>query len=148
MGYYLADGIYPSWPVFMKGVPVPQTEKHRFFSQRQASLRKDVECAFGLLKKRFNILAIPGRSYSQRTLGLIMRACIILHNMIIDDERDGSFDENYHTVTSVVGPEIHYNAPVNLAACLQREAEMTSGPIFSQLQLDLIEHVWNKQHSH
>jgi hypothetical protein len=51
-------------------------------------MRKDVECAFGLLKKRFNILAIPSWSYSQRTLGLIMRACIILHNMIIDDELD------------------------------------------------------------
>lgn len=63
MGYYLADGIYPSSSVFMKGVPVPQIEKHRFFSQQQASLRKDVECAFGLLKK-FNILAVPGRSCS------------------------------------------------------------------------------------
>lgn len=145
-GYYLADGIYPSWPVFMKGVPVPQTQKHRFFSERQASVRKDVECAFGLLKKRFNILAIPGRSYSQRTLGLIMRACIILHNMIIDDERGGSFDENYETVTSAVSPAIHHDVPLNLAVRLQREAEMTSAPMFSQLQLDLIEHVWNKSH--
>jgi hypothetical protein len=24
MGYYLTDGIYPSWPVLMKGVHVPQ----------------------------------------------------------------------------------------------------------------------------
>jgi hypothetical protein len=60
MRYYLADGIYPSWPVFVKDVLVPQQEKHRFFSMKQASVRKDVECAFGLLKKRFNILAIPG----------------------------------------------------------------------------------------
>jgi hypothetical protein len=146
MGYYLADGIYPSWPVFMKGVPVPQLEKHRFFSERQATLRKDVECAFGLLKKRFNILAIPGRSYSQRTLGLIMRACIILHNMIIDDERGGSFDDNYETVASSAGPAIHYNAPPSLATRIQREAEMTSAPGYSQLQLDLIEHVWHKNH--
>jgi hypothetical protein len=85
MGYYLADGIYPSWPVFIKGVLVLQQEKHQYFSMKQASVRKDVECAFSLLKKRFNILTIPSQSYSQRTLGLIMRAYIILHNMIIDD---------------------------------------------------------------
>jgi hypothetical protein len=106
MGYYLADGIYPSWPVFVKGVPVPQQEKHRFFSMKQASVRKDMKCAFSLLKKRFNILAIPDRSYSQRTLRLIMCASIILHNMIIDDERYGGYDDNYHTVTSVVAPPV------------------------------------------
>jgi hypothetical protein len=55
---------------------------------KQESERKNVECAFGLLKKRFNILVIPSRSYSQCTLDLIMRAYIILHYMIIDDERD------------------------------------------------------------
>jgi hypothetical protein len=79
MGYYLADGIYPSWPMFMKGVSAPQQEKHRFFSAKQSTLRKCVECAFSLLKKRFNILAISSRSYSQRTLELIMRVFIILN---------------------------------------------------------------------
>jgi hypothetical protein len=111
MGYYLTDDIYPSWPVFMKGVPVPQQEKYRFFSAKQSTWRTDVECTFDLLKKRFNILAIPSRSYSQCTLGLIMYAYIILHNMIIDDERDDGYDENYHTVSSVVAPPINYEAP-------------------------------------
>jgi hypothetical protein len=71
---------------------------------KQASVRKDVKCAFGLLKKRFNILAIPDWFYSQCTLNLIMCACIILHNMIIDDERDDDYDDNYHTINFIVAP--------------------------------------------
>jgi hypothetical protein len=102
----------------MKGVHVPQQEKHRFFSMKQVSVRKDVKCAFDLLKKRFNILVIPDRSYSQRTLDLIMHACIILYNMIIDDERDGSYDNNYHTVTFIVAPPVAYETPVSLTIIL------------------------------
>jgi hypothetical protein len=144
MWYYLTDDIYPSWTVFVKGISVPQQEKHRFFSMKQALVRKDVECIFDLLKKMFNILVIPARSYSQRTLDLIMRACIILHNMIIDDKRDSSYYENYHSVTSVVAPPVTYEAPVSLTTILQRDAHLTSGLMFSNLQSDLIEHVWNK----
>jgi hypothetical protein len=73
-------------PGVHEGLPLPQPQKHRFFSAKQSTLRKDVKCTFDILKKRFNILAILDRSYSQRTLVLIMRACIILYNMIIDDE--------------------------------------------------------------
>jgi hypothetical protein len=90
----------------MKGVTIPQQEKHRFFSMKQASVRKNMECAFGLLKKMFDILAISVRSYSQRILDLIIRACIILHNMIIDDKRDGGYNDNYHTVTFIVAPHV------------------------------------------
>jgi hypothetical protein len=62
----------------------------------------------------FNILTISSRSYSQRTHDLIMRACIILHNIIIDDERDDGYDDNYYTVTSVVAPPITYEVPASL----------------------------------
>ena len=146
-GYYLADGIYPSWPVFMKGVTLPQSEKHRLFTAAQSAWRKDVECAFGVLKSRFNILAVPGRSFSQRTLGLIMRACVILHNMIIDDERATNLDEIYETVASNVGPPIHNNAPPSLAARIQMDNEMRDSPMYAQLQEDLIEHVWANSHA-
>jgi hypothetical protein len=97
-------------------------------------------------KKRFNILVIADRSYSQRILDLIMRACIILHNMIIDDERDCDCDDNHHTVASVVAPPVTYEAPSSLTTILQRDAHLTSGVVFLSLQSNLIEHVWNKFH--
>jgi hypothetical protein len=147
MRYYLTISIYPSWSVFMKGVHVLQQEKHRFFSMKQASVRKVIECVFSLLKKkRFNILVISARSYSQCTLDLIIRACIILHNMIIDDKRDSGYNDNYHTVTSVVALLITYEILTSLTIILQRKVHLTSELIFSNIQSYLIEHVWNKFH--
>jgi hypothetical protein len=97
---------------------VPQQEKYQFFSAKQSTLMKDVECVFDLVKKRFNILAIPDQSYSQRTLELIMHAYIILNNMIINDERDDAYDENYHTVIFVIAPPVNYEAPASLTSIL------------------------------
>jgi hypothetical protein len=105
-----------------------------------------VKCDFGQLKKRFNILAISDQSYSQRTLGLIMRTYIILHNMIIDDELDDSYNENYHIITSVIAPLVNYEALTSLTSILKREVHLTSRLIFLNLQSDLIKHVWNKFH--
>ncbi|XP_057790514.1 uncharacterized protein LOC131007625 [Salvia miltiorrhiza] len=45
--YYLTDGIYPSWAVFVKSITSPQIRKHKLFAQHQKSVRKDVERAFG-----------------------------------------------------------------------------------------------------
>jgi hypothetical protein len=132
-GYYLADGIYPSWPEFMKGITLPQCEKHQVFTNAQEAWRKDVECLFGMLKSRFNIIAVPRRSYSQRTLGLIMRACVILHNI-------------YKTDASNVDLAIHNNAPPCLAVRIQMDTEMRDSLMYAQLQQDLVEHVW--AHSH
>jgi hypothetical protein len=107
-------------------------------------MRKGVKCAFDLLKKRFNIQAISDQSYSQHTLNLIMHVCIILYNMIIDDERDDGYDDNYNIVTSVVAPPVTYEAPVSLTIILQIEVHLTFELIFFNIQSYLIEHVWNK----
>jgi hypothetical protein len=66
--------------------------------------------------------------------------------MIIYDERDDSYDENYHIVTSVVAPLVIYEALPSLTNILKREVHLTSELIFLNLQSDLIEHVWNKFH--
>jgi hypothetical protein len=61
--------------------------------------------------------------------------------MIIDDERDDDYDDNYHTVTFVVASHVIYEAPASHTIILQREAHLTSELIFLNLQSDLNEHV-------
>ncbi|KAJ0829748.1 putative harbinger transposase-derived protein [Helianthus annuus] len=50
-GYYLADGIYPSWSTIVKTIPYPEDEKRKKFTKRQEAARKDIERCFGVLKK-------------------------------------------------------------------------------------------------
>jgi hypothetical protein len=109
-------------------------------------MKDQIVILFSCVKKRFNILRILGRSYSQRTLRLIMRDCIILHNMIIDDERDDSYDENYHTITFVIAPPVNHETLTSLTSILHREAYLTSRLMFLNLQSDFIEHAWNQFH--
>ncbi|XP_023732546.1 uncharacterized protein LOC111880356 [Lactuca sativa] len=51
-GYYLTDGIYPPLSVFVKSFTCPNDPKRKKFKEAQESARKDVERAFGVLKRR------------------------------------------------------------------------------------------------
>ncbi|XP_047949448.1 uncharacterized protein LOC125195327 [Salvia hispanica] len=92
MGYYLADGIYPQWPVFLKTIRCPLGDRRRYFARAQESARKDVERAFGVLQSRFALVKGPTRFFYQGDIADIMYACIIMHNMIIEDEHEGVLD--------------------------------------------------------
>ncbi|XP_042051694.1 uncharacterized protein LOC121797018 [Salvia splendens] len=86
MGYYLADGIHPRWPVFLKTISYPTDERRAFFAQRQESGRKEVKRGFDVLQACWAIVKGPARSWYMYHIVNVMYACIILHNMIIHDE--------------------------------------------------------------
>ncbi|CAL5409744.1 unnamed protein product [Camellia sinensis] len=88
MGYYFADGIYPRWATIVKTISQPQGAKRQLFARMQEACRKDVERAFGVLQARFNIVRVPARGWSDEDLYYIMKTCIILHNMITEDEHN------------------------------------------------------------
>ncbi|XP_062103513.1 uncharacterized protein LOC133814587 [Humulus lupulus] len=88
MGYYLVDGIYPKWSTLVQSIHDPRHRKKKLFAMKQEACRKDVECAFGVLQSRFSIIAGPARLWNKKVLHDIMTSCIIMHNMIIEDERD------------------------------------------------------------
>ena len=88
MGYYLADGIYPKWSTLIQTINDPRDSKKKLFVIKQEVCWKDVERAFGVLQSHFAIVDGPSRFLNKHVLHDIMIACIIMHNMIIKDERN------------------------------------------------------------
>jgi hypothetical protein len=86
-GYFLADGKYPRWQTFVKPIIQPRGKKQTQFHSAQAAARKDVERAFGILQAQFAIVRGPARFLDQECLWYITTACVIMHNMIIEDDR-------------------------------------------------------------
>ena len=86
MRYYLANGIYPNWSTFVKTIPCPQGLKKKHCTKAQESVIKYVERVFGVPQARFAIVRGPARFLDEETLADVMKACIIMHNMVIEDE--------------------------------------------------------------
>ncbi|XP_020266509.1 uncharacterized protein LOC109841996 [Asparagus officinalis] len=142
MGYYLADGIYPEWSILVKTIPAPRGNKHKYFAQQQESARKDVERAFGVLQARFAIVRGPGRFWQPCVLKDIMTACIIMHNMIVEDERDCQLDNNFDFTDSVPVVEPSHVQTVSLTEFIQNHHQIRNTQTHKSLKNDLIEHLW------
>lgn len=91
--YFLADGIYPDWGVFLKTFSNATDPKKKFFAQKQEAVRKDIECAFGIVVSRFHVLKRPLRGWYVNDLQAIVHCCTILHNMIVVERFGGESEE-------------------------------------------------------
>ncbi|XP_074321885.1 uncharacterized protein LOC141659051 [Apium graveolens] len=149
--YYLADGIYPRYSTFIKIISNPATQAHKLFAKKQEAYRKDVERCFGILQSRWAILRHGARMHKRSTLRSIMMTCIILHNMIVEDEFVESVEENlmnplasrvYDGPVDYNGVRIHF-APVqrderNQQAFWDRIENLESTYVHTILQNDLV----------
>jgi Plant transposon protein len=66
-------------------VPTPiQQRRRKKFAKAQESIRKHVECAFGIVVQRFHVLKRPLRGwYQEDFLSDLVHCCTILHNRIV-----------------------------------------------------------------
>ncbi|GJW57150.1 RNA-directed DNA polymerase, eukaryota [Tanacetum coccineum] len=80
-GYYLVDGIYPELTLLVKTIPEPADDDHKriLYKQKQKSTRKDVERAFGVLKKKWAILVNPTRVLRKDRIDELARAQELAH---------------------------------------------------------------------
>ncbi|RWR74380.1 RNA polymerase I termination factor [Cinnamomum micranthum f. kanehirae] len=140
--YYLADGIYPSWVTFIKTIPCLNGPKATNFATAQESARKDVERAFGVLQAHFAIVRGPARFWDRQTLQHIMKACIIMHNMIIEDERDQSLPPNYDAREGECSDFlVSRDHTAEFQDFIQNHLCICDKRTHSQLQADLVEHL-------
>ncbi|XP_009141845.3 putative nuclease HARBI1 [Brassica rapa] len=150
MAYYLTDGIYPNWATFIQSIKLPQGPKAELFAERQESTRKDVERAFGVLQSRFAIVKNPALLWDKEKIGKIMRTCVILHNMIVEDERHGyiqidtsEFESGESSRSSKVKSRESVNVPM-----LTIRNQIRDPHLHERLKADLVENVWEKFGNH
>ena len=82
--YVIVDNGYLRW-----SVTVPPLKKTAFrteirFSDWVESMRKDVECTFGILKGRWRILKYGLRTHSLMDADNVWKTCCALHNMLLE----------------------------------------------------------------
>ncbi|XP_039120525.1 uncharacterized protein LOC120256933 [Dioscorea cayenensis subsp. rotundata] len=142
MGYYLADNIYPKWSTIVQTIHQPRTPKKKYFAMRQEACRKDVERAFGVLQSRFAIVGGSARFWSKNVLHDIMTACIIMHNMIVEDERDinAPIVDVREVTTPVV--ELVQDEDARFEQFLGRYRQIKDKDAHIALRNALIEHLW------
>jgi hypothetical protein len=66
----------------------PKDEKIQHFAKIQKGVKKDVERCFEVLQARFAIIQNSCRLWQMDTIYEVMVICVIIHNMIIEDEKD------------------------------------------------------------
>ncbi|XP_029708579.2 uncharacterized protein LOC115255014 [Aedes albopictus] len=146
-GYYLADGIYPPLATLVQTISSPIGLKKKNFAQMQESARKDVERAFGVLMARFAIIKTPARLWNKDALESIIKTCVILHNMIIENETDDPLllEANHEANNNEITADIHRIDADNkekFESFLSRYKTVHDTNQHYQLRNDLIEHLW------
>ena len=137
MGYYLADGIYPQWAAFVKTISNPTGPKKCGFAAAQESVRKDVKRAFGVLQARWGIVHGAAMMWDPEVLWQVMTCCVILHNMIVEDEGEGAARTDFEK------PGEHVHLPKQEAEYVMQFLEMHRQLRDEVAQLnDLVEHMY------
>jgi len=138
---FIREGWY-----FFKTIPLPQGSKKKLFAEREESIMKDVKQAFGVLQAWFAIVRGPAHLMDQKEINVIMWACVILHNMIVNNKRDNyelAFD---YDVVEKTAPEpiVNHDHHPYYEMYFQRSCKVRNSNTHVALQMDLIEKIWKR----
>ncbi|XP_022032538.1 uncharacterized protein LOC110933634 [Helianthus annuus] len=115
---------------------IPMTKKGKKLPSVKMLQEKTSNVLLVFYKKKWAILEHPARAFTPKRLRLYMYACILLHNMIIEDESRAicEYDENA-SIGNIV--------PVDPPQQDLNSFSLTNDFTHANLQQDLVEHIWN-----
>jgi hypothetical protein len=90
--YWIVDGGYLRWPSLICADPYSANADVRKMSPIHGGVRKDIECAFGILKRRFKWLKSWNELSEVGDIANVFSTCCILHNILL--EHDGYLRED------------------------------------------------------
>ncbi|KAK1614153.1 hypothetical protein QYE76_019670 [Lolium multiflorum] len=97
---------------------------------------------------RFAVVRYPAMTWSKSNMWEVMQCCVILHNMIIESERDHPVpDSEASTPYYRQGPlaEVDHQVPASWTAFLTTRREIRDAATHQALQNDLVQHLWARK---
>jgi hypothetical protein len=133
--YFLVDGIYPKYSIFISTIRHPATKMEKYFATCQEACRKDIERAFGVLVQQFQILQRPIKSWYWTDIVDIMDCCIIIHNMVVESRRENYSvseylvrgEEQWYAATDPFRRTEHTNNPPPVVSLFRHEQDEENG---------------------
>lgn len=131
----LVDGGYPSHKVFQTGGRHYTNFSEGVYCSHLESVRKDVECTFGVLKSRFRILKYGMRIANRDTVNCVIATCAGLHNELLIHDGRGVFhnyvqlDEDLNNIDEDL--QFH-NQGIQGCANMESDAEEIQGHKFDR----------------
>ena len=126
-GYIIVDDGYQNVPCFVDPLHNANGHKEVHWSEFLESVRKDVECTFGILKSCFRILRNGLQCRDRDTCSNIVKTCAILHNMLLsyDGLDEFTWDDNDTTESDpdMTDSDIYFHQPNRMGETVLEENE-------------------------
>ncbi|KAF8397075.1 hypothetical protein HHK36_018713 [Tetracentron sinense] len=135
----LTQGIAPPAHYTIQG-----TEYNVGYYLADETYRKDVEWAFGVLQSQFAIVKGPTSFWDKHVLHDIMSACIIMHNMIVEDECNDYENVVDSNPTPIPNVDMVDGETELFQQFLARHRQMKNKEAHYALRNSLIEHLWER----
>ena len=143
MGYYLANGIYPQLAAFVKTISDPKATNKVTSQQCKRQLGR-MWRGHPEFSKLFGKLFMELQWYGNQRLWQLMTCCVILHNMIVEDEGGGVSQTNYFETS---GEQVHIPEDQDtdqLMNFLWMHQNLSNHHVHAQLFSDFVKHMWTQ----